>query len=82
VLESAGSLLQLTVAVGCIVSACCDGCDGWSVVCFPPAAGALALCCCCCCCCQFPEKMIPKFTLLAARGAELPVHGDGQAVRR
>ena len=24
---------------------------------------------------QFPEKMIPKFTLLAARGSELPVHG-------
>ncbi|KAF6250772.1 hypothetical protein COO60DRAFT_748723 [Scenedesmus sp. NREL 46B-D3] len=30
---------------------------------------------------QFPEKMIPKFTLLAARGAELPIHGDGLAVR-
>lgn len=26
---------------------------------------------------QFPEKSIPKFTLLAARGEELPVHGDG-----
>jgi hypothetical protein len=24
---------------------------------------------------QFPEKMIPKFTLLASRGKELPVHG-------
>jgi hypothetical protein len=31
---------------------------------------------------QFPEKMIPKFTLLAARGADLPIHGDGMAVRR
>jgi UDP-glucose 4,6-dehydratase len=30
---------------------------------------------------QFPEKMIPKFTLLAARGADLPIHGDGGAVR-
>ena len=30
---------------------------------------------------QFPEKMIPKFTMRAMRGAELPVHGDGQAVR-
>jgi len=26
---------------------------------------------------QFPEKMVPKFTLLAARGKELPIHGDG-----
>ena len=26
---------------------------------------------------QFPEKMIPKFTLLASRGQDLPVHGDG-----
>ena len=31
---------------------------------------------------QFPEKMIPKFTLLASRGADLPVHGDGKALRR
>jgi UDP-glucose 4,6-dehydratase len=30
---------------------------------------------------QFPEKMIPKFTLLASRGASLPIHGDGQSVR-
>ncbi len=30
---------------------------------------------------QFPEKLIPKFTLLAARGKELPVHGDGSSVR-
>eukprot|EP00877_Chromochloris_zofingiensis_P000374 jgi/Chrzof1/10337/Cz04g38110.t1 len=30
---------------------------------------------------QFPEKLIPKFTLLAARGADLPIHGDGKAVR-
>lgn len=28
--------------------------------------------------CQFPEKLIPKFTLLASRGEELPVHGDGE----
>lgn len=27
---------------------------------------------------QFPEKMVPKFILLASRGEELPVHGDGQ----
>jgi hypothetical protein len=26
---------------------------------------------------QFPEKMVPKFTLLAARGKDLPIHGDG-----
>lgn len=30
---------------------------------------------------QFPEKLIPKFTLLAARGSDLPVHGDGSSVR-
>ena len=30
---------------------------------------------------QFPEKLIPKMTLLAHRGQELPVHGDGGAVR-
>lgn len=30
---------------------------------------------------QFPEKLIPKMTLLAQRGGSLPVHGDGQAVR-
>ncbi|PNH06230.1 putative rhamnose biosynthetic enzyme 1 [Tetrabaena socialis] len=30
---------------------------------------------------QFPEKLIPKFTLLAARGKDLPVHGDGTSVR-
>ena len=30
---------------------------------------------------QFPEKLIPKMTLLAHRGAKLPVHGDGEAVR-
>ena len=30
---------------------------------------------------QFPEKMIPKFTLLASRGQELPIHGDGMARR-
>lgn len=31
---------------------------------------------------QFPEKMIPKFTLLASRGRDLPIHGDGGATRR
>lgn len=30
---------------------------------------------------QFPEKLIPKFTLLANRGADLPIHGDGTSVR-
>ena len=30
---------------------------------------------------QFPEKLIPKMTLLASRGGEMPVHGDGKAVR-
>ncbi len=30
---------------------------------------------------QFPEKLVPKFTLLASRGADLPVHGDGGATR-
>lgn len=30
---------------------------------------------------QFPEKLVPKFTLLASRGAPLPVHGDGRATR-
>ncbi len=30
---------------------------------------------------QFPEKLVPKFTLLAKRGEQLPVHGGGQ-VRR
>lgn len=30
---------------------------------------------------QFPEKLIPKFTLLASRGKDLPVHGDGGSVR-
>jgi nucleoside-diphosphate-sugar epimerase len=30
---------------------------------------------------QFPEKLIPKFTLLASRGADLPIHGDGTSVR-
>jgi dTDP-D-glucose 4,6-dehydratase len=30
---------------------------------------------------QFPEKLIPKMTLLAARGKDLPVHGNGGAVR-
>ncbi|GAA0182329.1 dehydratase [Lithospermum erythrorhizon] len=30
---------------------------------------------------QFPEKLIPKFILLAMRGESLPIHGDGSNVR-
>ncbi|KAK9674228.1 hypothetical protein RND81_12G219500 [Saponaria officinalis] len=30
---------------------------------------------------QFPEKLIPKFILLAMRGKPLPIHGDGSNVR-
>ncbi|KAF5797912.1 putative NAD-dependent epimerase/dehydratase, dTDP-glucose 4,6-dehydratase, NAD(P)-binding protein [Helianthus annuus] len=30
---------------------------------------------------QFPEKIIPKFILLAMRGDPLPIHGDGSNVR-
>lgn len=30
---------------------------------------------------QFPEKMIPKFIILASRGETLPVHGDGLCTR-
>ncbi|KAF1002533.1 trifunctional UDP-glucose 4,6-dehydratase/UDP-4-keto-6-deoxy-D-glucose 3,5-epimerase/UDP-4-keto-L-rhamnose-reductase RHM1-like [Apium graveolens] len=30
---------------------------------------------------QFPEKLIPKFILLAMRGMQLPIHGDGANVR-
>lgn len=30
---------------------------------------------------QFPEKLVPKMIMLAARGADLPIHGDGQQVR-
>ncbi|KAJ0971448.1 hypothetical protein J5N97_019407 [Dioscorea zingiberensis] len=30
---------------------------------------------------QFPEKLIPKFMLLAMRGQPLPIHGDGSNVR-
>ncbi|URE43806.1 Rhamnose biosynthetic enzyme [Musa troglodytarum] len=30
---------------------------------------------------QFPEKLIPKFILLAMRGLQLPIHGDGSNVR-
>lgn len=29
---------------------------------------------------QFPEKLVPKFTLLARRGEALPVHGAGQVL--
>lgn len=27
---------------------------------------------------QFPEKLIGKFTLLASRNEDLPIHGDGE----
>ncbi|KAJ4952832.1 hypothetical protein NE237_029664 [Protea cynaroides] len=30
---------------------------------------------------QFPEKLIPKYILLAMRGQPLPIHGDGSNVR-
>ncbi|KAK3244506.1 rhm1-like protein [Cymbomonas tetramitiformis] len=30
---------------------------------------------------QFPEKLIPKFVLLALRGQKLPIHGDGSNTR-
>lgn len=30
---------------------------------------------------QFPEKLIPKFILLAMEGKDLPIHGDGSNVR-
>ena len=30
---------------------------------------------------QYPEKLVPKFALLAAAGRRLPVHGDGAALR-
>ncbi|KAG9456046.1 hypothetical protein H6P81_000554 [Aristolochia fimbriata] len=30
---------------------------------------------------QFPEKLIPKFLLLAMQGQPLPIHGDGSNVR-
>ncbi|PIA46110.1 hypothetical protein AQUCO_01600406v1 [Aquilegia coerulea] len=30
---------------------------------------------------QFPEKLIPKFVLLAMKGQPLPIHGDGSNVR-
>ncbi|KAL9666517.1 hypothetical protein QQ045_000851 [Rhodiola kirilowii] len=30
---------------------------------------------------QYPEKLIPKFILLAMRGQKLPIHGDGSNVR-
>jgi dTDP-D-glucose 4,6-dehydratase len=30
---------------------------------------------------QVPEKMIPKFTILASKGLPLPIHGVGVAMR-
>ncbi|KAK9821597.1 hypothetical protein WJX81_003774 [Elliptochloris bilobata] len=30
---------------------------------------------------QFPEKLVPKFTLLAKRGKALPIHGGGTSTR-
>ncbi|OMO90603.1 NAD-dependent epimerase/dehydratase [Corchorus olitorius] len=30
---------------------------------------------------QYPEKLIPKFILLAMKGAQLPIHGNGTNVR-
>jgi UDP-glucose 4,6-dehydratase len=30
---------------------------------------------------QYPEKLIPKFILLASSGASLPVHGAGASLR-
>jgi UDP-glucose 4,6-dehydratase len=30
---------------------------------------------------QYPEKLVPKFILLAAQGRPLPIHGDGGSVR-
>lgn len=30
---------------------------------------------------QFPEKLVPKFVMRAARGAPLPIHGDGRCRR-
>lgn len=30
---------------------------------------------------QFPEKLIPKFIIRASRGADLPIHGNGDASR-
>ncbi|TMW95371.1 hypothetical protein EJD97_008992 [Solanum chilense] len=30
---------------------------------------------------QFPEKLIPKFIILAMKGERLPIHGDGTNVR-
>lgn len=31
---------------------------------------------------QYPEKIVPKFILLLARGEKLPLHGSGQHTRR
>lgn len=30
---------------------------------------------------QYPEKLIPKFVLLAKRGRKLPIHGEGTSRR-
>ena len=30
---------------------------------------------------QYPEKAVPKFTILASMGEKIPIHGDGLATR-
>ena len=30
---------------------------------------------------QYPDKAIPKFIMLASKGLQIPIHGDGQATR-
>ena len=30
---------------------------------------------------QYPEKLVPKFALLAMLGRKMPIHGDGKALR-
>ena len=30
---------------------------------------------------QYPEKLIPKFILLASKGSMLPIHGSGSSLR-
>lgn len=59
-------------------------CPAWLTYCSfpPPAVPACFPCLLLPLWLQFPEKMIPKFTLLASRGRDLPIHGDGGAIRR